>query len=245
MSAARAQRQLRLAHAAAPHPVLVLRDDDEATRADALVLVRPGRLVAPIAAPGRQIAVHLAVHGLAVRYLHRLLGQAGSCGWDLECLAAFAGELERRCSYLVAAGARLSIEPPSRRSRRRPQVALWRSGRWVLEGGALGLAEELVAGARARDDALLATISGAPQGRASRRLAAALRQDGVVLRTASPRAAGELGAPWAIEVVSVPRLTSEHLNGLRERFAVAPRCEWCALPVIGARCRRCTGGAVR
>jgi hypothetical protein len=244
VSGARPERVLRLAHAAAPRPIVVQLDDaDGAPHADALVLVRSARGVAPANGPGKRIAVHLAVRGLAVRYLHRLLEQAAGTGWDLEGMAAFAAELERRCTYLIASGARLPIHPAGGRRSRHPRAALWRSGRWSLDGGAVDLAGELVAGARARDDALLAAVSGSPHRRAARRLEDLLRDEGITVHRAA--GASEIGASWVVEVLAVPRLTTQHLSTLRERFATAPRCEWCGLPVIGARCRRCAAGALR
>lgn len=243
MSGAHPERVLRLAHAAAPRPIVVQLDDgDEVPHADALVLVRSTRGVAPANGPGRRIAVHLAVRGLAVRYLHRLLEQAAGTGWDLEGMAAFAAELERRCSYLIASGARLPIHPAGGRRSRSPHAALWQSGRWSLGGGAVDLAGELVAGARARDDALLAAVSGSSHRRPARRLEDLLRDEGITVHRAG---ASEIGASWVVEMLAVPRLTAQHLTTLRERFATAPRCEWCGLPVIGARCRRCAAGALR
>ena len=45
---------------------------------------------------------------------------------------------------------------------------------------------------------------------------------------------------WTVELLAVPRLTGSQLQQLRERFASAPRCDWCGLPVPGSHCPRCT-----
>ena len=247
MSLARPERRLRLAHAEQTPPVaVVVGDSFDVATGDSLVLVRPGDSVDLPALRGpRRIAVQLAVTGLATRYVHRLLEQASATGWELECMAAFASELERRCAYLIAAGARLPLQPGVGGSRRRrSRVALWRSGAWVPGGRSDDLARQLVAGARVRGDALLASSCGSTNARAARRLAAVLAQEGVAVRGTGLRSV-DLGRRWTIEVLAVPRMTVEHLGALRERFAGAPRCEWCALPVIGACCRRCAAGALR
>jgi hypothetical protein len=235
--------RLRLAHSAQAAPVAVVVDDDTDTSSgDALILVRPGA-VQPLGAPGRRrIAVQLAVHGVGARYLQRLLERASATGWDLDCMAAFAAELERRCAYLVASGGSL----PLGAARRRPAHAtLWHAGTWMPGSRPADLAEQLVLGARARNDVVLAASSGALRGRKARGVAALLLREGVTLRESSTDAVTRAGNRWAIEVLAVPRLRADHLNDLRERFAGAPRCEWCALPVIGARCRRCAAGAPR
>ena len=249
MSLAQHERRLRLAHAAQRPAVAVVMADEGGPRADVetLMLVRPGDAAPPAGRPGaRRIAVQLAVPGLAIRYLERLLEQAAATGWELECMAAFAAELERRCAYLLAGGGRLPIQPRAGASRRRrSQAALWHAGGWVAGARPEHLAVRLVAGARARDDALLAASSGTLQGRCARKLTAQLEQEGVTIRNAGARAVARSGGAWAIEVLAVPRLAAEHLGALRERFAGAPRCEWCGLPVIGAACRRCASGVLR
>jgi hypothetical protein len=247
VTAALRHRTLRLAHVAPRPPVAVIADHAQGDpSADVLLLVRPGAAMpAPAARPGyRLIAVPLSLHGLAVRYLERLLSQAAAGGWDIEPLAAFATELERRCWYLVCApGGR----PTGRRGRglgRRPGAMLWRSGVWA-EAPARDLVGDLTFQARARNDLLLAASSGSARGRTAARVTALLQAQSIPLRELPRGAAAELGRRWAIELLAAPRLTPAHLSGLRERFAGAPRCEWCALPVIGSRCRRCSPGAVR
>ncbi len=238
------QRTLRLAHQAERPPVAVVVDEGNAdASAEVLILVTAGSaLPVPAAGPGhRSIAVPLSLHGLAVRYLERLLAQAAASGWEIEPLAAFATELERRCWYLTCGpGGR----PGGRRGRRRPRAALWRSGVWD-EAPAEDLLADVVFQARARNDVLLAASSGSPRGRVAARVAALLAAESIHPRELSRGVAAGLGGRWAIELLAAPRLTPAHLSGLRERFAGAPRCEWCALPVIGTRCRRCAPGASR
>jgi hypothetical protein len=248
VSLAQPEPRLRLAHAAETPPVaVVVGDTVDVAAGDSLVLVRPGdSLDLPTLRGSRQIAVQLAVTGLAIRYVHRLLEQASATGWELECMAAFASELERRCAYLIAAGGGLPLQPGlAHTRRRRSRLALWHSGAWVAGGRADDRARQLVAGARVRGDALLASSSGSTDARLARRLAAVLAREGVAVRSTGRGLSVDTGPRWAIEVVAVPRLTVEHLGALRERFAGAPRCEWCALPVIGACCRRCAAGALR
>ncbi|HYW29191.1 MAG TPA: hypothetical protein VE824_05230 [Gaiellales bacterium] len=248
MSSAQAERRLRLAHVAQVPPVtVVLGDDHDAATGDSLVLVRPGDALVPPARLGpRRLAVQLAVSGLAIRYLHRLLEQAAATGWELDAMAALASELERRCAYLIAVAGRLPLQPGlARSSRRRPRAALWHSGVWVYGAPANDLAEQLAAGARVRGDALFASSFGSTHRRSPRRLVATLAREGVAVREVGGRMPAGMNSPWVIEALAVPRLTAEHLGALRERFAAAPRCEWCALPVIGAGCRRCAAGALR
>ena len=244
MSLPQRQSRLRLAHVAEPASVSVVvdRDNGEAS-SDALVLLRPGVVPAAMSSPGRRrITVQLSTHGLAVRYLHRLVAQAAGAGWDVDCAAAFATELERRYSYLIVAGGRLPGRPPvGRVGLRRADARLWRAGTWV-SGGAEDLAAQLVIEARTRDDVMVAVSSEQPVARAARGMTSLLLREGLAMREAGRGTCVELGCRWAVEVLAVPRLTAEHLGGLGERFAAAPRCEWCALPVIGTRCRRCSAG---
>jgi hypothetical protein len=125
--------RLRLAHAAETPPVaVVVGDTVDVAAGDSLVLVRPGdSLDLPTLRGSRQIAVQLAVTGLAIRYVHRLLEQASATGWELECMAAFASELERRCAYLIAAGGGLPLQPrggAGRGSRSGTRVPGWPAG---------------------------------------------------------------------------------------------------------------------
>ena len=68
------------------------------------------------------------------------------------------------------------------------------------------------------------TASGVPVGRITHGVAAAL------------------GASWAVELLGAPPLSAAQLQGLREQFGAAPRCDWCGLPVVGRHCRRCSPG---
>src|SRR5690348_17688933 len=164
------QSRLRLAHVADPARVSVVVDRDNGdASSDALVLLRPGVVPEAMSAPGRRrIVAQLSTHGLAVRYLHRLVAQAAGAGWDVDCLAAFATELERRYSYLIVAGGRLPGRQPVGRARlRRAGARLWRGGAWG-SGGGEGLAGQLVLEARRRGDGLGARSAGQAMGRCPR-----------------------------------------------------------------------------
>jgi hypothetical protein len=45
-----------------------------------------------------------------------------------------------------------------------------------------------------------------------------------------------------VELLGTPQLSPAQLQALRERFAAAPRCDWCGVPVVGRHCHRCTAG---
>ena len=247
MSLPQPERRLRLARAVpAARVAVVIGDAEGSVDAESLVLLPPGcRAATPSRSGGRRVAVQMVIPGLAVRYMARLLEQAAASGWDLDCMASFAAELERRCSYLVACGGPLALHSPLMKPRRRrPRAALWHAGAWMVDGGPSVLAARLVTGARVRDDVLLAYRSGGGGARGAERIAALLEREGVAVREAAVPTAGGIGSPWTIEVLSAPRLTLDHLGALRERFGGAPRCEWCALPVIGSRCHRCAAGAL-
>jgi hypothetical protein len=248
VSAVPAPRRLRLAHLEEVPPVTITLDEtDGAVSSDTLVLVRPTRgwpvLPPATAARTRTVAVQLCLPGIAGRYVRRIAAAAAATGWKIDQLAALVGELERRCSYVLAAPAPVRVGPPGRRGiRGTTEAVAWHGGRWTRGGRTTDAFRHLTQTARARGDTAAAAASGHRLPRIARRLLEVLEAENVHARIGSTGVAAELRCTWAVEAFACPRITSDHLLALRDRFAAAPRCDWCGVPVVGRSCRRCVPG---
>ena len=165
------------------------------------------------------------VPGFGARYLQGLAVHTAARGWTrTETLGLVAAVEERMAVWLLrprrlGRGALADRHPGGTGN---PRDA---SREIALAGGRGGLGLAAVSGARA-PVALLRDLAAAG--------ARVGRIDG--------GAAAELGLRWAVEVAIVPVLASGTLASLREQIAVAPRCGWCRVPVLGTSCRRCLGG---
>ena len=238
---------LRLAHVEQrPEVAVAVAPDEPPPGRDALVVQPALAGVARMGTPGRaggRIVVRASLPGIGGRYLVQVARSAAAGGWAAEELAALVVELERRCTYLLLASTVTTVV--GSRSRRpgvhRPRRAVaWDGGGW--------------SGAHTRDLAPSArTVSGrgylcaaATSGSAPpRSVAAALAEltaSGVSVGRITHGVAAALGASWAVELLGAPPLSAAQLQRLREQFGVAPRCDWCGLPVVGRQCRRCSPG---
>jgi hypothetical protein len=194
------------------------------TQGDPILVVEAQYQPAPHVQP--QADDYLArVPGFAARYLQGLAAHTAARGWArAETLGLVAAVEERTAVWLL-----------------RPR----RLGRVVAErypGGAgdLSAAVREIALAGSRGGLALAAVSG---GRAPASLLRELGLTGARIGRIDRGAASRLGLRWAIEVAVVPVLAAGGLASLREQIAVAPRCGWCGVPVLGTSCRRCLGAA--
>jgi hypothetical protein len=164
------------------------------------------------------------VPGFGARYLQGLAVQAASRGWTrTETIGLVAAVEDRMAVWLLR---------PSRCGRRA------RAERYPgSDGGARDAVRE-IARAGARGGICLAAVSG---GRAPATLVRDLDRAGARIGRIDAGAAAELGLRWAVELAIVPALGPGALASLREQIAVAPRCGWCRVPVLGTSCRRCLG----
>lgn len=238
---------LRLAHLEQRPEVAVAVAPDEPPPGREALVVQPALAgVARMGTPGRaggRIVVRASLPGIGGRYLVQVARSAAAGGWAAEELAALVVELERRCTYLLLASTVTTVvgSRPRRPGVHRPRRAVaWDGGGW--------------SGAHTRDLAPSArTVSGrgylcaaATSGSAPpRSVAAALAEltaSGVSVGRITHGVAAALGASWAVELLGAPPLSAAQLQRLREQFGVAPRCDWCGLPVVGRHCRRCGPG---
>jgi hypothetical protein len=163
------------------------------------------------------------VPGFGARYLGGLATHTTARGWArAETLGLLAAVEERMAVWLL-----------------RPR----RLGRALAERhpggpGDLPAAFREIALAGSRGGLGLAAASG---GRAPATLLRELGLAGARIGRIDGGAAVELGLRWAVEVAVVPVLAPAGLASLREQIAVAPRCGWCRVPVLGTSCRRCLG----
>ena len=170
--------------------------------------------------------------GLAARYLSSLAADAGRRGWSEGEMLGLLAAAEERCALWAVT---------ARPLRRGPRVSRWVSGRWIDASGGLGEVTAAAVSAPSRVAVCLVAVSGPKMP--PRRLVAPLERGGAHVGQVHPGLAGELGAPWAIEVLVAPALAPGGLAGLRERIASAPRCAWCRIPVLGSSCPRCREAA--
>jgi hypothetical protein len=171
--------------------------------------------------------------GLATRYLSSLAADAGRRGWSEGEMLGLLAAAEERCALWAVT---------ARPLRRGPRVSRWVSGRWIdAASGGLDEVTAAAVSAPSRVAVCLAAVSGPKLP--PRRLVAALERGGVQIGQVRPGLAGDLGAPWTIEVLVAPALAPGGLAGLRERIASAPRCAWCRIPVLGSSCPRCREAA--
>jgi hypothetical protein len=161
--------------------------------------------------------------GVAARYLQGLAAHTTARGWTrAETLGLLAAVEERMAVWLL-------------RPRRLGRVLAERQPAGPSD---LGAAVSEIAIAGSRGGVGLAAVSGR---RAPVPLLRQLGLAGARIGRVDGGAAAELGLRWAVEVAVVPALAPAGLASLREQIAVAPRCSWCRVPVLGTSCRRCLG----
>jgi hypothetical protein len=205
--------------------------------------MRPWPVVSAVPSRARTLAVQIALPGIGGRYLRRIAEAAAATGWEIEHLAALVGELERRCGYVLAAPSPNPLTGGGRRGVPGAVDALaWHAGRWARPGGSRTPFTAILHQGRARGDVVSLAASGGRLPRAMRGVLAALAADVSGSQTTRSGVARELGLRWALEAFACPRITADHLAALRDRFAGAPRCDWCGVPVLGRSCRRCVPG---
>jgi len=189
--------------------------------------------------------IELALPGIGTRYLGGIARAAAGGGWTLCELTALIIEIERRCTYWVAASTLGPLGMPGRRRlvERNGAALRWSYRGWVP--AAMG-DSELMAVARGTAGGRAVCVCAASGGQPPRSIARGLEglaQSGIEVGRVRSGTAAMLGATWAVEALGAPRMTASQLAALREQFASAPRCGWCGLPVIGSHCRRCSPGA--
>jgi hypothetical protein len=188
--------------------------------------------------------IRLGLPGIAGRQVERVIRAAAARGWHPAELAALAGELERYAEVdLIAPGT--SLAPFSaRRARFRRRVSRVRcvDGRWTPEPASPDAMERALHEALARDRDCAVCISGRKVPAEWVALAHGSREQHVPVALKADGLAAALGATWAVEVLSGPRLDENALSMLRERIVAAPRCGWCGTPIPGRTCVRCAPG---
>lgn len=189
--------------------------------------------------------IELALPGIGARYLGGIARAAAGGGWRLGELTALIIEIESRCTYWVAASTLGPLGTPGRRRlpARHGAALRWSYRGWAPAGSG---DSELMAVARGAAGGRAVCVCAASGGRLPRAIALgleALDRSAITVGRVRSGMAAMLGAAWAVEALSAPRMTSAQLAALREQFASAPRCGWCGLPVVGSHCRRCSPGA--
>jgi hypothetical protein len=194
-----------------------------------------------------EVVVALELPGLGARYLTGVAQSATGSGWTAPEVGALIVELQARCTYWLAAprADRAAGAPRAARGTwGRRSCVIWSGDRFTRSRGSAGALRDVVAAALERDATVAVASSGTalPRdlGAALTELSAAGIDSGRMSHGGDRRRLGR----WAVEALGAPRLDGR-LGRLREQFASAPRCGWCALPVIGRRCRRCSPGAER
>ena len=161
--------------------------------------------------------------GVGARYLQGISAHTTARGWTrAETLGLVAAVEERMAVWLLG-------------PRRLGRVF---AERHPAGPGDVSAAVSEVAIAGSRGGVGLAAVSGR---RAPAALLRRLGLAGARIGRIDGGAAAELGLRWAVEVAVVPVLAPAGLASLREQIAVAPRCGWCRVPVLGTSCRRCLG----
>lgn len=243
---------LRLAHARAqPVVAVTLGSESPMAAGHSLQLLVPLPAIASLVpsrlsgdGQARCVALRLSLPGIGTRYLVRVAQRAAHMGWGVDELAALVVELERRCAYLLVASSLAPLAPDRRRARwfGGHKAMRWDAGAWIACGGRPSdlLTAARSSGLRGYGNAVVSSGSEVP-----RRIADTLDElasQGVPVRTGTRSVALQLGARWAVELLGTPQLSPAQLQALRERFAAAPRCDWCGVPVVGRHCHRCTPG---
>ena len=197
----------------------------------------PGRVIAPqLFALGRDPSPIEAEHGsrlpgIGARFVAGVLAEACTEGWGQGELAGLVAATEERSAlWLVTPG-------PGRRV---PEIRRWQSARFVRSEQDLR-SLVLTASAVREHNVCLVGISG--RSRRADAIAAQLTSVGARVGRVEFGVADALELDWAVELMIAPRLPRGLLGSLREVMASAPRCGWCGMPVLGNRCRRCTGDA--
>jgi hypothetical protein len=242
----------RLAQVAAPASPIVVTGIGEPLASGPVLRLLPPRgpddgLARAARRAADEVVLTLELPGIGARYLSRVAESATASGWSAPEAAGLLVELQVRCSYrLVAPRAERAVA--ARLSRRRTpfrrSAVTWSARGWsVSEASARGL-RTIVSEALERDCTAAAAACGDGVPRDLAKELMALAAAGIEVGALRDGVAGQVGGRWAVEVLGAPRLDG-NLGVLREQFASAPRCGWCALPVIGRRCRRCIPGAER
>ena len=238
--------RLRLAHSVTQTPVVIATDPSALPASgDGLLLLEPlparAAAVARMRADRGTLCVSMALPGIGARYLVGIARAAALAGWGAGELAALTIELERRCTYIVAAAAITPLAGHSRRLRRR-DAARYAAGGWSrIPANRLVLADE-ARSALARGHTCVAALSGLSRPQFAERAAADLAALGMPVGCSPAAFPASLESSWAVELLAAPALGTPQLQTLRDRFATASRCDWCGLPVVGRHCRRCTPG---
>jgi hypothetical protein len=243
---------LRLAHASVqPAVVVTLGSEPPLAAGPSLHLLAPLPATAALLpshwsgdGQARGMAVRLSLPGIGTRYLVRVAQRAAHMGWGVDELAALVVELERRCAYLLVASSLAPLAPDRRRARwlGGRQAMRWDAGTWIASGGRPSdlLTAARSSGLRGYGNALAGSGTEVPRRIVD--LLDELASHGVTVRNSASGVALQLGARWAVELLGTPQLSPAQLQALRERFAAAPRCDWCGVPVVGRHCHRCTPG---
>jgi hypothetical protein len=216
-----------------------------------LRLLSPRGADARLAGLGRraadEIVLTLELPGIGARYLSRVAESATASGWSAAEAAGLLVELQARCTYWLAAprAERAVTAHLGRRSgpSRRSAVA-WSVTGWGASEASSRALRDIVGDVLERDAIAAAAACGHTVPRDLAKALSALAVAGVEVRSMRDGVARQTGGRWAVEALGAPRLDG-NLGVLREQFASAPRCGWCALPVIGRRCRRCSPGVER
>jgi hypothetical protein len=238
--------RLRLAHSVPAAPVVVATDpSDLPASGEGVVLLEPlparAAAVARMRAGRRTLCVSMALPGIAARYLVGVARAAALAGWGAGELAALTIELERRCTYIVAAAEVAPLVGRSRRLQRR-DAARYAAGAWSrVPATRQELANEARA-AIARGNTCAAATAGTSRPRLAERVAADLAALGMPVGRSPAALPAALESTWTVELLTAPALGTPQLQALRDRFSTASRCDWCGLPVVGRHCRRCTPG---
>jgi hypothetical protein len=238
--------RLRLAHSVPTAPVVVATDPtDLPASGDGVLLLEPlparAAAVARMRAGRGTLCVSMALPGIGARYLVGVARAAALAGWGAGELAALTIELERRCTYIVAAAGVAPLVGRSLRLQRRDAARYAADGWSRVPASRLVLADEARA-ALARGNTCAAAIAGTSHPRFARRAAADLAGLGMPVGRAPAALPVALGSAWTVELLAAPALGTPQLQTLRDRFSTASRCDWCGLPVVGRHCRRCTPG---
>jgi hypothetical protein len=183
----------------------------------------PTEATSPAPAPGR-------LPGIGRRFLAGVAHDAAAHGWSgAELTGLVAAAEERSRLWLITPGGRVLSQP---------EVREWDASRYLpCDNDVRGLI--LTVAASQGRNLCLSAISGT--GRKPARIAQALGAAGALSGHVDDGVAEMLEVRWAVELLVAPLLTRETLSSLRDVLSAAPRCGWCGVPVLGSRCRRCTG----
>ncbi len=168
--------------------------------------------------------------GIGGRFVNGLVTEALGHGWrDAELAGLVAAAEERSSLWLIT---------PAPRPWATPEVRAWSAGQFIsCDDDIRSLV--LTAGAARGHHVCVAGASG--RGRRAASISARLEAAGAQVGRIDAGVAETLGVAWTVEMMIAPLLTSDALRSLRDALVGAPRCGWCGVPVLGSRCRRCSG----